>query len=65
MKLFAIYISGELAGTNIELHDMRFVVAPTLHDTYPELRRQWWEHPKACPSIAGPRLTISMAMTRR
>ena len=25
MKLFAIYVGGELQGANIELHDMRFV----------------------------------------
>lgn len=42
MKLFAIYIGGELKGANIELHDMRFVVAPTIADTYEELKRQWW-----------------------
>lgn len=47
MKLFAIYIGGELAGANIELHDMRFVVAPTIADTYEELKRQWWGVPKS------------------
>jgi hypothetical protein len=45
MKLFAIYIGGELKGANIELHDMRFVVAPSIADTYEELRRQWWGIP--------------------
>ncbi|MDO9369467.1 MAG: DUF1543 domain-containing protein [Sphingopyxis sp.] len=47
MKLFAIYIGGELEGANIELHDMRFVVAPSITDTYEELRRQWWGIPKS------------------
>jgi hypothetical protein len=47
MKLFAIYIGGELEGANIELHDMRFVVAPSIADTYDELRRQWWGIPKS------------------
>jgi hypothetical protein len=47
MKLFAIYIGGELEGANIELHDMRFVVAPSISDTYDELRRQWWGIPKS------------------
>lgn len=47
MKLFAIYIGGELEGANIELHDMRFVVAPAITDTYDELRRQWWGIPKS------------------
>ncbi len=45
MKLFAIYIGGEMAGANIELHDMRFVAAPTITDTYDALRRQWWGTP--------------------
>src|ERR1700761_1035641 len=47
MKLFAIYIGGEIKGANIELHDMRFVVAPSIADTYPELKRQWWGIPKS------------------
>jgi hypothetical protein len=47
MKLFAIYIGGEFEGADIELHDMRFVVAPTITDTYDELRRQWWGIPKS------------------
>jgi hypothetical protein len=42
MKLFAVYIGGEFEGANIELHDMRFVVAPSIVDTYEELRHQWW-----------------------
>lgn len=45
MRLFAIYVGGEMAGANIELHDMRFVVAPSIRDTYAELRRQWWGSP--------------------
>jgi hypothetical protein len=32
---------------NIELHDMRFVAAPSIGDTYDELRRQWWGIPKS------------------
>ncbi|RYD43630.1 MAG: DUF1543 domain-containing protein [Sphingomonadales bacterium] len=47
MKLFAIYIGGEFEGANIELHDMRFVVAPAIGDTYDTLRRQWWGIPKS------------------
>lgn len=45
MKLFAIYIGGELKEANIELHDMRFVVAPSIAETHEELRRQWWGVP--------------------
>lgn len=47
MKLFAIYVGGEFEGANIELHDMRFVVASSIGDTYDELRRQWWGIPKS------------------
>lgn len=45
MKLFAIYIGGELKGANIELHDMRFALGESIEDTYEELRRQWWGIP--------------------
>ena len=47
MKLFAIYVGGELPGANIELHDMRFVVAPSIGETHDELRRQWWGAPES------------------
>src|ERR1700753_672769 len=46
MKLFAIYIGGEVAGGNIEVHDMRFIVAPSITETHAELKRQWWGIPK-------------------
>jgi len=45
MKLFAIYIGGEHPQANIEVHDMRFVVAPSITETYDALRRQWWGRP--------------------
>lgn len=45
MKLFAIYIGGDMAGANIELHDMRFVAADSIEETHDELRRQWWGRP--------------------
>jgi hypothetical protein len=47
MKLFAIYIGGEMKGANIEVHDMRFVAADAIADTYAELKRQWWGIPKS------------------
>ncbi|WP_454883885.1 DUF1543 domain-containing protein [Sphingomonas oryzagri] len=47
MKLFAIYVGGEFARANIEVHDMRFIVAPSIEDTYDELRRQWWGSPSS------------------
>lgn len=42
MKLFAIYIGGEHPGANIEVHDMRFIAAPSIEATYDTLREQWW-----------------------
>jgi len=45
MKLFAIYIGGEHPRANIEVHDMRFVVAPSITETHAELRNQWWGRP--------------------
>ncbi|HEY0927966.1 DUF1543 domain-containing protein [Brevundimonas sp.] len=47
MKLFAIYVGGEHPGANIEVHDMRFVVAETLADTHDRLRAQWWGAPES------------------
>lgn len=47
MRLFAIYIGGEFPGANIEIHDVRFVVANAIEETYSELKRQWWGIPKS------------------
>ena len=47
MKLFAIFVGGDLPGAHIELHDMRFVAAPSVEETHDELRRQWWGTPKS------------------
>jgi len=45
MKLFAIYIGGEHPRANIEVHDMRFIVAPSLEETHDALRSEWWGRP--------------------
>lgn len=45
MNLFVIYIGGSHAQSLIELHDMRFVIADTIEDTYPALRKSWWGTP--------------------
>jgi len=47
MKLFVIYIGGAHEKSLIELHDMRFIVAENIEDTYDELRRSWWGIPKS------------------
>ncbi len=45
MKLFAIYIGGEHPAAHIEVHDVRFIVAASLTDTYDKLRAEWWGKP--------------------
>lgn len=45
MKLFAIYIGGEHPGANIEVHDIRFVVAEAIEATHGALLAQWWGKP--------------------
>lgn len=45
MKLYAVYVGGEHPAANIEVHDMRFVVAPSLEAAYGPLKQQWWGRP--------------------
>jgi hypothetical protein len=40
--LHLVVLGGRMEGARIEVHDVRFVVGPTLEDTFPELRRQWF-----------------------
>lgn len=47
MKLFALYIGGSTATSMIELHDVRFVIAETIENTYDDLRRDWWGTPES------------------
>lgn len=47
MHLFVIYIGGAHQHSLIELHDMRFVVANTIEETYPALRKSWWGTPES------------------
>lgn len=47
MKLYAIYVGGEVEGGNIEVHDMRFVAASSLQETYADLAKQWWGKPNS------------------
>lgn len=45
MHLFVIYIGGSHSQSLIELHDMRFVIASTIEETYDALRQSWWGTP--------------------
>jgi hypothetical protein len=40
--LFLVVLGGRIAGAHIELHDVRFVAGPSIDDTLPALRRQWF-----------------------
>jgi hypothetical protein len=42
MQLFVIYIGGKTPTALIELHDMCFVIAETIEDTYSQLKEKWW-----------------------
>src|SRR5690606_36946703 len=42
MQLFLVYIGGTAPGANIELHDVRFVAAARIEDTYTQLCQQWF-----------------------
>jgi hypothetical protein len=47
MKLFMFYVGGRCKNSNIELHDMRFSIADSVEDCYPDLRAQWWGDPES------------------
>ena len=38
-KLFMIYLGGSASNANLELHDIQFVIAPCIEDTYERLIR--------------------------
>ena len=46
VKLFMVYLGGMSLGANIEIHDVQFVAAQTIEDTYPLLRKHWYGTPK-------------------
>lgn len=47
MELFIIYIGGIHEKAFIEVHDMRFVIAETIEETYDVLKKTWWGTPKS------------------
>jgi hypothetical protein len=42
MQLFLVYLGGTAPGANIELHDIRFVAANNIRDSYALLCQQWF-----------------------
>ena len=41
-KLFMIYLGGSAPNANIEVHDIQFVVADKIEDTYEQLKNNWF-----------------------
>jgi len=44
-KLFAVYLGGRAARCNTELHDVVFVVGPSIEATYHKLMDKWFGDP--------------------
>ena len=44
--LFLVVLGGRAKKSNIELHDVRWVVGSKIEDTYDTLRRDWFGSPK-------------------
>ena len=41
LSLFIVVLGGRSSKSNIEIHDVRWVLGKSLEDTLPELRKQW------------------------
>tara|TARA_Y100001968_G_C19019024_1_gene554228 strand:- start:103 stop:654 length:552 start_codon:yes stop_codon:yes gene_type:complete len=41
LSLFIVVLGGRSSKSNIELHDVRWVLGESIEDTFPELRKQW------------------------
>lgn len=41
-KLFIVYLGGSAPKANIELHDIQFVIADRIEDTYQQLTSNWF-----------------------
>ena len=41
LSLFIVVLGGRSLKSNIEIHDVRWVLGESIEDTFPELREQW------------------------
>ena len=41
LSLFIVVLGGRSLKSNIEIHDVRWVIGKSIEDTFPELRKQW------------------------
>ncbi len=46
LSLFIVVLGGRSLKSNIELHDVRWVIGESIEDTFSELRRQWFGQAK-------------------
>ena len=46
LSLFIVLLGGRSLKSNIEVHDVRWVLGESIEDTFPELRRQWFGQSK-------------------
>ncbi len=50
-KLFAFYLGGYVPRSNIELHDVVFVVEDSLESSYNKVKEKWFGYPETLPHI--------------
>tara|TARA_Y100001968_G_scaffold188394_1_gene172712 strand:+ start:331 stop:888 length:558 start_codon:yes stop_codon:yes gene_type:complete len=41
LSLFIVVLGGRSLKSNVEIHDVRWVLGESIEDTFPELRKQW------------------------
>ncbi len=41
-RLFVVVLGGRTTKSNIELHDIRWVIGKNIEDTFPQLRKEWF-----------------------
>ena len=41
LSLFIVVLGGRSSTSNVEIHDVRWVLGESIEDTFPELRKQW------------------------
>ena len=44
-SLFMVMVGGHTPTSNLEVHDMRFVAADSIEDTFETLQSEWWGDP--------------------
>jgi len=42
LSLFIVVLGGRSLKSNIEIHDVKWVIGESIKDTFPELRKQWF-----------------------